>query len=65
MDMLLKYHWPGNVRELENAFERAVVLMTGDHITENQLPPSIVQSCPDQQVLTISKPLAIYLRVMA
>lgn len=57
MDMLLKYHWPGNVRELENAIERAVVLMTGDHITENQLPLNIVQSYPDQQALTISRPL--------
>ncbi len=58
MDMLLKYHWPGNVRELENAMERAVVLMTGDHITEKQLPLNIVQSYPDQQALSMSMPLA-------
>ena len=38
MDMLLNHDWPGNVRELENAMERAVILMTGDHITEKQLP---------------------------
>jgi two-component system response regulator HydG len=58
MDMLLKYHWPGNVRELENAVERAVVLMTGDHITENQLPLNIVQSYPDQQALATQRPVA-------
>ncbi len=43
MEMLLKYPWPGNVRELENALERAVILMTGDHITEKELPLSMVQ----------------------
>jgi two-component system response regulator HydG len=41
MDLLLKHEWPGNVRELENAVERAVILMTGDYITEKQLPIAI------------------------
>jgi two-component system response regulator HydG len=50
MDMLLKYEWPGNVRELENAIERAVILLTGDHITEKQLPLNIVRSYPGQDV---------------
>jgi two-component system, NtrC family, response regulator HydG len=43
MDMLLRYDWPGNVRELENTVERAVILLMGDHITEKQLPLTIVQ----------------------
>ena len=43
MDMLLKYDWPGNVRELENAIERAVILLPGDHVTEKQLPLAVVQ----------------------
>lgn len=43
MDMLIRYDWPGNVRELENAVERAVILLSGDYITEKQLPLSIVQ----------------------
>ncbi len=47
MDMLLKYDWPGNVRELENAVERAVILLTGEHITEKQLPLNIVKKYPD------------------
>jgi two-component system response regulator HydG len=49
MDMLLKHDWPGNVRELENTVERAVILLTGDHITEKQLPLSIVQKYPESQ----------------
>jgi two-component system, NtrC family, response regulator HydG len=43
MDMLVNYGWPGNVRELENATERAVILATGEHITEAQLPLNITE----------------------
>lgn len=38
LDALLRYSWPGNVRELENAVERAVIMSTGDTITERELP---------------------------
>ncbi len=38
MDLLLKHNWPGNVRELENAMEHAVVLSTGEYISEKELP---------------------------
>jgi two-component system response regulator HydG len=44
MDLLVKYEWPGNVRELENAIERAVILLTGEHISEKELPLSILQN---------------------
>jgi len=47
MDMLVNYEWPGNVRELENAIERAVILLTGEHITENQLPLNITEKYPE------------------
>jgi len=47
MDMLLKYDWPGNVRELENAIERAVILLTGEYITEKQLPLNIIEKYPE------------------
>lgn len=51
MDMLIHYDWPGNVRELENAVERAVILMSGDYITEKQLPLNIVQQYqPDEEI---------------
>jgi len=50
MDMLLKYDWPGNVRELENAIERAVILLSGEHVTEKQLPLRIVRQHPDHDV---------------
>lgn len=43
MDILLKYNWPGNVRELENTVERAVILLTGDFISEKELPLNINQ----------------------
>lgn len=43
MDMLIKYEWPGNVRELENTIERAVILLTGDLITEKDLPSNIIE----------------------
>jgi NtrC-family two-component system response regulator AlgB len=32
------YRWPGNLRELRNTVERAVILSTGDTITEEFLP---------------------------
>ncbi|MBU1232933.1 MAG: sigma-54 dependent transcriptional regulator [Proteobacteria bacterium] len=38
MELLTAYHWPGNVRELENAIERGVILMRGEHLTEKNLP---------------------------
>ena len=43
MDMLIKYEWPGNVRELENTVERAVILLTGDNVTEKELPSNITE----------------------
>jgi len=54
MDVLIKYDWPGNVRELENIVERAVILMTGEHVTENQLPINIVQEHPGSGRAVIS-----------
>jgi two-component system, NtrC family, response regulator HydG len=49
MDILVNYEWPGNVRELENTIERAVILATGEHITEAQLPPNITEQYVDPE----------------
>lgn len=37
LQKLQRYRWPGNVRELENVIERAVLLCSGDVITEGHL----------------------------
>jgi two-component system response regulator HydG len=52
MNMLINYDWPGNVRELENAIERAVILLPGEHITEKQLPLSITETYFDLEATT-------------
>jgi DNA-binding NtrC family response regulator len=39
---LMSYAWPGNVRELENVIERAVVLSSGNEITIDLLPDSLL-----------------------
>lgn len=57
MDMLLKYNWPGNVRELENAVERSVILLTGDYITEKELPLNITQSYSEESNWTAPQPV--------
>ena len=64
MDMLLNYEWPGNVRELENTIERAVILLSGEHISEKDLPSNISEPYSDKrdwikkpQLLAANRPL--------
>ena len=35
-----KYGWPGNVRELKNLIERLVILVPGEQISRDDIPPS-------------------------
>ncbi|MDR2947091.1 MAG: sigma-54 dependent transcriptional regulator [Candidatus Adiutrix sp.] len=36
--LMARHQWPGNIRELQNAVERAVILMRGEYLSENDLP---------------------------
>lgn len=53
LQKLHDYPWPGNVRELENCIERAVVLCSGDTITEDLLPDAIASADkPPSEILS-------------
>ena len=41
---LFNYNWPGNIRELRNCMEAAVVMCSGDEITQEDLPPTVSTS---------------------
>ena len=47
---LVDYGWPGNVRELENAVERAVVLVRGERLTLEDLPPEVLNRAPENRI---------------
>jgi len=42
LDALIVYDWPGNVRELKNILEQAIVICSGDTITNELLPKEIL-----------------------
>jgi DNA-binding NtrC family response regulator len=46
---LQNYHFPGNVRELQNFVERAVVMATGDELTCELLPDSVLKGPQTQR----------------
>jgi DNA-binding NtrC family response regulator len=59
LDRLASFDWPGNVRELENVVERAIVLATGDLITEAELPPLETKKPPAEGIpFRVGQPLA-------
>ncbi|MDR1870345.1 MAG: sigma-54 dependent transcriptional regulator [Deltaproteobacteria bacterium] len=41
--ILMSYPWPGNIRELENLLERMVILAEGDILTNEDLPPRLLE----------------------
>ncbi len=57
MATLQGYAWPGNIRELRNTVERAMILVDGDVIGEEQLPPDMQASRPEAATLRV--PLGI------
>ena len=50
MAALINYEWPGNVRELENAVERALVMGASDSILLEDLPESLVEQEPPDEM---------------
>jgi len=60
-EALAEYPWPGNLRELENIFERAFILETGDTLSSESFPETmmmssvIVQSIENPDVLPLAK----------
>ncbi len=41
LDFLCGYEWPGNIRQLENMVERCMVMVPGERIDVQDLPPEI------------------------
>jgi Nif-specific regulatory protein len=50
LQYLVEYEWPGNVRELENTIERAIVLGASDYIVPDDLPETLLQVMPSNDV---------------
>jgi transcriptional regulator with GAF, ATPase, and Fis domain len=50
MAALVNHDWPGNVRELENSIERALVLGSSDTVLPEDLPESLLEHAPAEDV---------------
>ena len=59
MQHLRAYPWPGNVRELENAIERGVILMRGNHLTEKSLPLAVQKHFQENPEAGMAKPATL------
>ncbi len=59
MQHLSAYPWPGNVRELENAIERGVILMRGNHLTEKSLPLAVQKYFQENPGAVAAKPATL------
>ena len=50
MRILRNHEWKGGIRELENVIERALILAEGDYITQNDLPPNMVENALENEM---------------
>ena len=41
--VLKQYKWPGNIRELRNIVERMMIMVSGDTISREDIPPAVLQ----------------------
>ena len=44
LDVMNRYRWPGNIRELKNIVERMIIMVSGDTIRTEHIPPAILQA---------------------
>ncbi|MDL2260047.1 sigma-54 dependent transcriptional regulator [Deltaproteobacteria bacterium OttesenSCG-928-K17] len=56
--LITRHVWPGNIRELQNAIERAVIIMRGEYLTENDLP-NLAAAAPGGPAPSADLPLAL------
>ncbi len=54
LGVLQGYAWPGNIRELRNTVERAMILVDGDVIGEEHLPPDMQGARPEAATLRVA-----------
>jgi DNA-binding NtrC family response regulator len=59
MGVLQAYGWPGNIRELRNTVERAMILVDGELIGEEHLPPDMQASRPETATFRVPLGLPI------
>jgi len=50
LELLKNYDWPGNIRELQNTIERAVILCSGEMLTEDGIQLSALGKSKSQSV---------------
>ncbi len=61
-NILMEYNWPGNVRELENILEYATLMMNGNQIDVEDLPPTIMSEGSSVKMPTLAERVHQYER---
>ena len=61
-NILMEYNWPGNVRELENILEYATLMMSGNQIDVEDLPPTIMSEGSSVKMSTLAERVHQYER---